>query len=96
MNTSEILAKAADLIDERGHCKRVSEDLDGRLCVYGALRKATEQFVDQDRVFGAAAERISEHLGGDLVAIWNDYPERTKEEVVSALRSAAEAARAET
>jgi hypothetical protein len=95
VNTSEILTRAADLIDERGHCKGRNEDSDGRLCVYGAMREASDAFVDAEYAFGLAAARFSQHIGYDLVALWNDDELRTEEEVLDALRGAAEAARAE-
>jgi hypothetical protein len=34
---SQVAYKAADLISERGHCKQLLEDAEGRLCVEGAL-----------------------------------------------------------
>ena len=42
MNTAEILDKAADLIDARGHQKGCFEGPDGSLCALGALRIAAE------------------------------------------------------
>lgn len=40
MKTSEVLAKAADLIDERGHAHEYYLDNDGKVCAIGAIRLA--------------------------------------------------------
>lgn len=41
MKTSEVLAKAADLIDERGHAHEYYIDNDGKVCAVGAIRLAS-------------------------------------------------------
>lgn len=103
MNTSEILTRAADLIDKRGHAKRTYQSPDGALCVRGAIVKAVSlrfSFKRSSLTPAAATVAITalrRHVGflpaGEIS--WNDAPERTKAEVVTALRGAAEAARAE-
>lgn len=40
MKLSEVAFKAAEIMSERGHCKRVLEDGDGRVCFNGALQAA--------------------------------------------------------
>lgn len=40
MKTSEVLAKAADIIDERGHAHEFYLDNDGKVCAVGAIRLA--------------------------------------------------------
>ena len=37
----EILLRAADLIQREGWCKHRLQDTQGRLCLYGAIIKAT-------------------------------------------------------
>lgn len=103
MNTSEILAKAADLIEERGHWKGWYCGPNGELCARGAMYiaagvvppmepdQAWEGDADHDQV-DAATKRLDGRVGS-LTERWNDAEERTPAEVVTALR---EAARAET
>lgn len=100
MNVSEILSKAADLIEPEGAWTQGSaaRDANGHeidpqsreaacWCVYGAL----------DRVAGDRFQRgigfIEEATGQVLISVWNDAPERTQAEVVAKLREAAELAR---
>ncbi len=93
MNTSEVLDRAADLIEERGwHQGGAGWGGDGSLCVINACSQV-------DRRMGAwldATDRVMDYLGinGGLAG-WNDAPGRTQAEVVGVLRAAAvvEAAR---
>jgi hypothetical protein len=101
VNTSEILTRAADLIDKRGHAKRAYQTSDGALCLRGAVIKAVSlRFSFKRCSLTPAAAQVAiaafrRHIGCYGEITWNDAPERTKEEVVTALRGAAEAARAE-
>lgn len=104
MNTSEILTRAADLIEERGHCKGEHRSDDGRYCAAGALRVVTG-VMDEDGSRTRAGDRewsaylaaygaLRNHVGAG-VGTWNDVSGRTASEVTSTMRGAAEAARAE-
>jgi hypothetical protein len=99
----EVLRKAADLIEQRGWAQRRFEDANGRLCIHGAIhlvvsRLAVRNDWDRDSLSTAAWHQFLEYILAegvepDLVRLgfmrWNDSPERTKEEVVRALREAA-------
>jgi hypothetical protein len=40
---SDVAYLAADIMAERGHCKRVQEDVEGRVCFRGAIYAALKQ-----------------------------------------------------
>lgn len=91
-----ILATAADILEADGWCQGVARDQAGRHCALGAIGTAAhkdganlltrEAFELQD----AATDMLQAHLEVDWVHEWNDKPGRTKDEVVQALRAAAE------
>lgn len=98
MTPCEALLTAASFIQQRGWCQGRFTRGDGALCALGALQKATifdPNAKHAASAYTAATELLSRHLGfkdGDVgcsVPGWNDDPERTKEEVVAALQSAA-------
>jgi hypothetical protein len=41
MKSSELAYEAARIMSERGHCKNITEDDEGRVCYQGALLQAT-------------------------------------------------------
>lgn len=105
MTTKEVLLRAADLIEQNDLCKGVMAQMpDGQtsgylsaratcFCVVGALSRtcyALEYtWLDVGRF---AVSAIKGYLGlpdDYLLSQWNDEPERTKEDVVAALRGAA-------
>ena len=107
MNTADILERAATLIEERGWNQGWYVNGCGGLCTTGAMFAAVgmEPVLGQDsnwntfneiafRSAQAAWDRFTAHVAQHAPQ-WNDAPERTKEEVVSTLRAAAQAARAE-
>lgn len=82
---ADVLRKAAELILERGHCKYVRYDHNGRLCATGAMEFAY-RFVR-----GAGDVRPLRMPGRltDSVVNWNDDKRTTKNDVVKhLLRSA--------
>lgn len=83
----DTLLKAADRIERDGHHKGSAYDpvSRNRFCLVGAI---TMEAGHHD-IFRAAAKLFESHLGRHDIVAWNDAPERTKEEVVSALRAAA-------
>lgn len=107
MNTADILDKAADLIEERGWHQGDYVGPTGCLCPYGAMylavgitpagRGNTNDWPgwtpDRGGPFLDAARWLARYLRGRAVSVWNDAEGRTKEEVVSTLRAAAQAAR---
>jgi hypothetical protein len=90
---ADVLHRAADLLEEFGWCQgRMGSKQEGMFCISGAVNEAVRElgynytrlpsdplYVSGTRFFGGNGPR------------WNDEAGRTKEEVVSALRSAAEA-----
>lgn len=94
--TSNLLLKAAALIEEYGHCKNQTQDQAGRLCLWGGILMATygSPFrVGRPLCEGPAwkaLERCHVALPGELSPIcWNNAPERTGAEVIAKLRAAA-------
>lgn len=106
MSTAEILVQAADLIEERGWNQGDYVNDCGGLCTFGALYIAvglTPAFIRTDEadqralaaltVVDEAAQALRQHVGRDVgISEWNDAPGRTKAEVVTALRAAAQVA----
>ena len=97
MTAEEVLAKAADIV-EQGWCQHQLEDSHGNHCALGALIKASEAEVNSlaclsDPAYLGAYRAALRELGGDdwrkvdLVS-WNNTPGRTPEEVSSTLRNA--------
>jgi hypothetical protein len=98
----QVLRDAASELKRRGHVKRELCDNHGRVCVRGAIWAAVNGDVKSDSLSDAylfglppplfieADNRLFAFLG-ENPAIWNNADERTKAEVVSALRAAAEA-----
>lgn len=101
---SEILSAAADLIEPQG---RWTQGVYGRragkqvaiehlamadcFCTAGATLRITEG--RSDRRVEEALLKIGRRGGYSNIADWNDDPDRTQAEVVSALRQASEKAR---
>lgn len=82
---SKDLRAAADHIDHYGHCKNrytTESDWRGPCCAIGSL-----QAVKADHLTYGVLYRF---LGTSSVSTWNDAEERTKEEVTTALRQAAD------
>lgn len=94
--TSRLLNQAADVIEHFGHCKGALERGEAH-CLIGAVTVVDgkgELFGNDRGRFGYdALERLRKYIYlvhyGDI-AEWNNRPERIAEEVVAALRGAAE------
>lgn len=110
MNTADILDKAADLIDTRGWNQGHYVNESGGLDLDGALHAAVgmdpQRGTGMHRWPGWTQERelasnrtyawLKRWFNRSETPIWwNDQAGRTKEEVVSTLRAAAQTARAE-
>ena len=90
MSTRDVLLKAVDIIEDMGWWQGNLIGPHGERCVAEAIAEA-DSMVAPD-----AYAALRQHLGigpDDQFAIghWNDAPERTQEEVIAALRGAAEA-----
>lgn len=84
-----VLLKAADYIDGHGWCQGAIADEEGRVCAVGAITMVTGGL---DAPMGTRLDvelLLYKYLGEIPVPDWNDRPERTKEQVTAALRSAA-------
>jgi hypothetical protein len=90
-DASKVLLRAAELLEQRGHCKGAAVS-DGAYCLSGAISIAA---LDNKR-FGswglwhghdAAMKRVRKALQDPIA--WNDAPERTADEVVAKLRAVA-------
>jgi hypothetical protein len=94
----EIFIAAAVLIRGGGHCKGVTEDSTGRHCTLGALiaaiRPGSNCLIteDQELLYSDALALLHRHLAGGGIAIWNDAPERTGEDVAKLFDELAEVA----
>ena len=91
---SQHILRAADWLETHTWIqRRLFGPNEESACTLGALVK-----VDPVRIVGsvlgtkdiyAAGERIRKHLKIGLIGSWNDAPERTKEQVISTLRTIA-------
>ena len=99
MHVSKIYNKAADLIKKGWVQKSFAESSDGkrthpcrdnaeRWCLSGALIAAV-YLVEGDRLGHCPARLIDGLMLEDNMILWNDYPDRTKGEVVTLLQNAA-------
>jgi len=90
MQASEILSKAADLIEPEGKwVQGAYSDGRGAYCMLGALDVAC----NDSRLITPCMEAIRESINFCNIAAWNDAHNRIQAEVVSALRKAANLAK---
>lgn len=92
---SDVLRRAADLMELHGHCKFIRRNDAGSMCILGAIETAQDRYNSCDSSLTTQAARtIADVLNlentsrGD-VADWNNLPERTGEEVIAVMRLAA-------
>jgi hypothetical protein len=84
---ADVLDDAADLLERAGWIQGKTGDPDGARCALGAIAGVTA-YPDSSEIFVRSALRIEEAVGGSL-ALWNDAPERTKQQVLDTFRLAA-------
>lgn len=89
MNAAEILDRAANLLDRDGWIQGHLCGHDGEHCALGGILDVTTN----DDPYAQAVDAVERVLGGAL-DVWNDAPERTKDEVTSTMRSVAAVLRA--
>jgi len=103
MKPSEILEKAAAHMERVGLCKGdfwerdvINSEIDAPCCALGAIYSVDPEADESVRAL------LRRSLGWEpgatpvnVIADWNDAPERTRAEVVAKLREAAELARSE-
>jgi hypothetical protein len=93
MTTNELLNDAADYIETYGWVQHQSGKAGGPACAISSLHFCCNNWSDAD----LAVEKLYRHLGNMdqgysyiSISSWNDNSLRTKEEVIAALRAAAE------
>src|SRR5437016_6048334 len=100
MTPSEVLCKAADIIEEQGFHKGDLSQYNrpqnwGAACVVGAINTVISGnpfFAGitfgtyKSRLCAATYELLRDYISTPLIDEWNDAPERTKEEVIATLR----------
>lgn len=89
----ETCRRAADYIAEHGWMQGNFTNSEGEVCILGALHRVTERF----GFFWGAEDLVGQYLfaqgfwsGVGSIAIYNDAPTTTKEDVILALKRAAE------
>lgn len=101
---ADILETAADEIEARGWCqdRRVNEL--GEVCAVGALHKAMERLHTRgwcrvgnpaNEDYRTATAQLKSVVKNLSIPVWNDKDNRTKQEVLDALRLAAKNARSD-
>ena len=84
------LERAADYILVHGLAKGWFQNEHGSYCALGAINEVTARgysFISEFAMYTLSQHLLS--MGYKSVPEWNDHPDRTKEEVVQALRGAA-------
>jgi len=97
MTPQEALLKAAEYIEDHGHCQFELQDQEGRVCARGALLAVLtgdpNRHTDSDPAYmlRVEAERMVEStVGAQYIITWNNQEGRTEGEVVRAFRKAAQ------
>ncbi len=83
--TARILREAADLLETNGWCQGAFA-IGKRRCATGAINAVVASGEEALR----AHRVVSRYVGAPLVSTWNDHPGRTSQEVMAALRAAAD------
>lgn len=91
MTVKEVLLKAAEIIEERGWCQGSYNKETGEVCAKGGLRKAVGWPHQDGEGYYGALDALYTLIGAGTILSWNDTPGRTKSDVITALRQAAEA-----
>ena len=82
--TTEVILGAIDYLERCGWTKGAAI-VGSQRCIWGALREAA---MPNCRFVGAASDRIKRANGITVdLPFWNDAQERTKEQVLEALRN---------
>jgi hypothetical protein len=81
VSVQDTLDRTADLIEETGWIQDQFGSENLGYCLAGALRRVAPASEYYD-----ARDEIHKRIGTEHVTIWNDAPERTKEDVIAMLR----------
>jgi hypothetical protein len=92
LTASEVLLKAADILERDGWCKYSLHDGKGRHCVAGAILLAVAGSPGGDALRNEARQLLRQHLSfWPNIESWNDLPWRTRNQVLAKLRATAHA-----
>jgi hypothetical protein len=86
-DVADALERAALLLMVYGWTQHAHRRSDGSMCARGAILRATENM--DPRLPDDAEDRLAAHVGWETIVGWNDYPDRTADEVIRAMREAA-------
>ncbi len=95
MRTAEwVLREAAETLELVGWCQGILTNDRGQYCAAGAIRRAVNEGNYQNEGAAvtacvSAVETLEAEVGQTIVD-WNDTPGRTSDEVIAAMRYAAE------
>jgi hypothetical protein len=90
--TAKILYDAADLIDANGWCQGQYRSAEGCYCASEAIEAAAPPVVGFNCGFVVSYTFMTTEIKETNVAVWNDRPDRTVDQVTTALRNAAQTA----
>lgn len=86
----ETCRRAADYIAEHGWMQGSFTNSEGEVCILGALHRVTERCFSAEDLVGQYLFAQGLWSGVGSIAIYNDAPTTTKEDVILALKRAAE------
>jgi hypothetical protein len=86
MTAEDVLAKAADLIEQDGWCQGIWQGKHGERCLHEALMRAG--FHQDWQAYQEAKEAVYKEVAPLPPMAYNDTSGRTVEEVVTTLRNA--------
>jgi hypothetical protein len=85
----QILLDAADLIEEKGWIQGTFYKRGEGYCIFGALTKVASKHDNSQSHLRAAQHQLQRHKSRRSIMRWNDADGRSKEEVLTALRTVA-------
>lgn len=87
---AELLRKSADLLEPTGAwCKGSYDNGRGAHCVIGATIAVCREYQTLSMCYAQSLKALSAYLDFRDIVAWNDSPDITQEDVVSALRGTA-------
>ena len=100
MKTSEILKKAASLLQKHGWCRNTQQDEEGRMCAAGAIQKVVAGEPHHWDYGDGSPQQLAMKAVGKVLKIgakdptlsvvhWNNYTCKDKAEIVRVFRAAA-------
>lgn len=87
---SEVLLRAAEVIEADGWCQFDYTNNQGQHCLIGAIQTAVYLRCEVPSLLSDAKAAVSRHLGEMSVISWNDSQGRRADEVTALLRATAQ------